>query len=350
MTKPVLIVGGGPAGLSAAHALASAGQKVVMVEKEDRLGGAPILSGYAKLVPSHEWAKDAIGGMVSRVEGNDLVEVHLGTTVDKFDGNPGDFKATLKNGKAIEAGATILTTGFTHFDSVNKPEWGFGTYPDVVTTTQVEQMLSSGAGVKCPSDGREPDRVAILLCVGSRDRQIGREWCSKICCTVSANIAMEIRESLPNCNVYIYYMDIRTFGLYEGDYYWASQEEYKVKYIKARIAEVTSDGKRLLVKGEDTLVKRPISIPFDMVVHAIGMDPNVDNMTISAVFGVDLNKYGYVNKTSTYAHLAETNRPGVFVAGSATGPETIDDSIAQGQAAAMAALNMVRNPVLEAAE
>jgi heterodisulfide reductase subunit A len=350
MTKPVLIVGGGPAGLSAAHAVASAGQKVVLVEKEDRLGGAPILSGYAKLVPSHEWAKDAIGGMVTRVEGNKNVEVLLGTTVDKFDGNPGDFTATLKGGKTVEAGAAILTTGFTHFDSVNKPEWGFGTYPDVVTTTQVEQMISSGKGVRCPSDGRKPDRVAILLCVGSRDRQIGREWCSKICCTVSANLAMEIREELPDSNVYIYYMDIRTFGLLEGEYYWGSQEEYKVKYIKARIAEVTSDGKRLLVKGEDTLVKRPISIPFDMVVHAIGMDPNVDNMTISAIFDVKLNKYGYIDKPSTYAHLAETSRPGVFVAGSATGPETIDDSIAQGHAAAMAALIGMRNPVMEAAE
>jgi heterodisulfide reductase subunit A len=350
MTKPVLIVGGGPAGLSAAHALASAGQRVVLVEKADRLGGAPILSGYAKLVPSHEWAKDAIGGMVDRVATNGFVDIRLDTIVKSFSGEPGDFTVVLSDGTTIEASATILATGFTHFDSVNKPEWGFGTYPDVVTTVQVEQMLSSGAGVKCPSDGRAPDRVAILLCVGSRDRQIGREWCSKICCTVSANIAMEIREALPNCNVYIYYMDVRTFGLYEGAYYWESQEEYKVKYIKARIAEVTSDGKRLLVKGEDTLVKRPISIPFDMVVHAIGMDPNVDNMTLGAVFGVKLNKYGYVEKASTYAHLAETNRAGVFVAGAATGPETIDDSIAQGQAAAMAALNLVNPPIREAAE
>jgi len=350
MSKPVLIVGGGPAGLSAAHALASAGRKVELVEKEDRLGGAPILSGYAKLVPSHEWAKDAIGGMVTRVEKDKAITISKGTIVDTFDGEPGHFTAKLKNGKTIEAETAILTTGFTHFDSINKPEWGFGTYPDVVTTVQVEQMLSTGAGVKCPSDGREPDRVAILLCVGSRDRQIGREWCSKICCTVSANIAMEIREALPNCNVYIYYMDIRTFGLYEGPYYWESQETHKVKYIKARIAEVTSDGKRLLVKGEDTLVKRPISIPFDMVVHAIGMDPNVDNMTLSAVFGIKLNKYGFVDKPSAYAHLSETNRPGVFVAGAATGPETIDDSIAQGQAAAMAALNFKPTVVKEAAE
>jgi heterodisulfide reductase subunit A2 len=350
MTRPVLVVGGGPAGLSAAHALASAGQGVVLVDKAASLGGAPIQSGYAKLVPSGEWAKDAIGGMVKRVETNKQIKVHLNSTVKSFTGSPGDFIATLSDGGKVEAGAAILTTGFTHFDSVNKPEWGFGTYPDVVTTTQVEQMLSSGKGVRCPSDGREPERVAILLCVGSRDRQIGREWCSKICCTVSSNLAMEIREHLPKCNVYIYYMDIRTFGLYEDTYYWKSQEEFKVKYIKARIAEVTSDGKRLIVKGEDTLVKRPITIPFDMVVHAIGMDPNVDNMTLSAIFDVKLEKHGHIAKASTYSNMSATSRPGVFVAGAATGPETIDDSIAQGQAAAMAALNAAQGAMKEAAE
>ncbi|MCB1516777.1 MAG: CoB--CoM heterodisulfide reductase iron-sulfur subunit A family protein [Hyphomicrobiaceae bacterium] len=349
-SKPVLVVGGGPAGLSAARALADAGQKVVLVDKEDRLGGAPILSGYAKLVPSHEWAKDAIGGMVSGVEGHDMVEVKTETRVDKFEGDPGNFVATLSDGSKVEASATILATGFTHFDSVNKPEWGFGMFPDVVTTTQVEQMISSGKGVHCPSDGRKPKRVAILLCVGSRDRQIGREWCSKICCTVSANMAMEIREELPDCHVYIYYMDIRTFGLYESDYYWKSQEEFKVKYIKARIAEVTSDGKQLIVKGEDTLVKRPITIPFDMVVHAIGMDPNVDNMTLSAVFGVDLHRHGYIARKDTYGIMGATSRPGVFVAGAAIGPETIDDSIAQGHAAAMSALAAARGGLAQAAE
>jgi heterodisulfide reductase subunit A2 len=341
MNKPVLVVGAGPAGLAAAHSLASVGQRVVLVEKEANLGGAPILSGYAKLVPSGEWAKDAIGGMVRRVEESDLVLVQKNKRVEKFAGEPGSFVATLSDGSMVEAAATILCTGFTHFDSVNKPEWGFGTFPDVVTTTQVEQMISSGRGIRCPSDGRKPQRVAILLCVGSRDRQIGREWCSKICCTVSCNIAMEIREELPDCHVYIYYMDIRTYGLYETKYYWRSQEEFKVKYIKARIAEVTSDGNKLIVKGEDTLVKRPITIPFDMVVHAIGMDPNVDNKSIAGVFGVKLQEHGHIAKGNAYGSLGETSRAGVFVAGAATGPETIDDSIAQGKAAAMAALQFV---------
>lgn len=150
MSDPVLIVGGGPAGLAAAHSLATVGQKSILIEKEDRLGGAPILSGYAKLVPSGEWAKDAIGGMVERVEKSGPVDIKTGVTVSEFSGNPGAFTAKLSDNKSIKASAALLTTGFTHFDSVNKPEWGFGTHQDVVTTTQVEQMISSGQGGALP--------------------------------------------------------------------------------------------------------------------------------------------------------------------------------------------------------
>lgn len=344
MSDPFLIVGGGPAGLSAAHAFATAGEKVILVEKTGILGGAPIHSGYAKLVPSGEWARDAIGSMVSRVMGNGSIEVITDEVVQTFEGSPCNFTATLRGGRTIRTRAAILCTGFTHFDSVNKPEWGFGRFPDVVTTTQVEQMMSSGKGVRRPSNGEPPKRVAILLCVGSRDRQIGREWCSKICCSVSAKMAMEIREELPDCHVYIYYMDIRTYGLLE-EIYWESQEKYKVKYIKARIAEVTSDGDKIIVKGEDTLVKRPITIPFDMVVHAIGMDPNVDNLTLASVFGIDLHNWGFIARRHAYGVMGATSREGVYVAGAAIGPETIDDSIAQGASAAMSALGMVKGLV-----
>ncbi len=338
MQQSILVVGGGPAGLSAAANIAEAGHKAILVEKEDRLGGAPILSGYAKLVPSGEWAKDAIGRMVERVENSPNVTVHKNTKVTKLDGEAGDFTATLSNGEEVKVAAVILATGFTHFDPINKPEWGFGTFPDVVTTTQVEQMVASGK-IACPSDGRVPERVCILLCVGSRDRQIGREWCSKICCTVSANLAMEIKELSPETDVYIYYMDIRTFGLYEDRFYWKSQEEFKTKFVKARIAEVTAspDG-RLLVKGEDTLVKRPIVIPFDMVVHAVGMDPNVENPEIANVFGVGLEKHGYIDRAEHYTNTCGTTRRGIYAAGAAYGPETIDDSISQGAAAAMRAV------------
>ena len=246
-----------------------------------KLGGAPILSGYAKLVPSGEWAKDAIGGMVRRVEESDLVSVQKNKSrkirrrarqlrrdaLRRLHGR-GSRRDPVHRVHALRFGEQARV-GLRHLPRRGHHHAG-----------GADDLL--GRGIRCPSDGRKPQRVAILLCVGSRDRQIGREWCSKICCTVSCNIAMEIREELPDCHVYIYYMDIRTYGLYETKYYWKSQEEFKVKYIKARIAEVTSDGNKLIVKGEDTLVKRPITIPFDMVVHAIGMDPNVDNKSIAA--------------------------------------------------------------------
>jgi heterodisulfide reductase subunit A len=349
MSDTVLVVGAGPTGLSAAAGVASIGKKVVLVEKEAVLGGAPILSGYAKLVPSGEWAKDAIGRMVKRVEDSPNVTIHKSTKVVKVEGEAGNFTATLSNGQSVNVGSIILGTGFTHFDSINKPEWGFGTYEDVLTTTQMEQMVSSGK-IACPSDGRVPERVAILLCVGSRDRQIGREWCSKICCTVSTNLAMEIKEISPQTDVFIYYMDIRTFGLYEDKFYWKSQEEYKTKFVKARIAEVTqSADKRLLVKGEDTLVKRPIVIPMDIVVHAIGMDPNEENPELARVFGIGLEHHGFVDKGEQYTSSFSSTRRGIYVGGAALGPEDIDTSISHGLAMAMRAVGDMNALVQKAA-
>jgi heterodisulfide reductase subunit A len=134
-------------------------------------------------------------------------------------------------------------------------------------------------------------------------------------------------------------MDIRTFGLYEDKFYWRSQEEFRTKFVKARIAEVTmGPDKRLLVKGEDTLVKRPIVIPFDLIVHAIGMDPNELNPEIARVFGVELEKHGFLEKGEHYTSSFASTRRGIYVGGSALGPEDIDTCISHGLAMAMRAV------------
>jgi heterodisulfide reductase subunit A len=148
-----------------------------------------------------------------------------------------------------------------------------------------------------------------------------------------------MKEISPKTDVFIYYMDIRTFGLYEDRYYWRSQEEFRTKYVKARIAEVTQGpDKRLLLKGEDTLVKRPIVIAFDLVVHAIGMDPNVDNLEIARVFGVKLEKHGFLDRGEQYTASFSSTRPGVYVGGAALAPEDIDTCISHGLAMATRAV------------
>ena len=341
MNDTILVVGAGPTGLSAAHGIASIGRKVVLVDKADRLGGAPILSGYAKLVPSGEWAKDAIGRMIERVEKNNLIKVHKHTTkVTKSRWRARQFHGDAlerRDGAGQRGGARHrlhplrldqqARVGLRHLRGRGHHDPG---------------RADGGRGARSPvpPTGARPERVAILLCVGSRDRQIGREWCSKICCTVSTNLAMEIKELSPKTDVYIYYMDIRTFGLYEDKFYWKSQEEFGTKFVKARIAEVTiaPDGKRLLVKGEDTLVKRPIVIPFDLVVHAIGMDPNEDNPEIAKVFGVGLEHHGFVDRGEHYTSSFASTRPGIYVGGSALGPEDIDTCVSHGLAMAMRAV------------
>jgi len=116
-------------------------------------------------------------------------------------------------------------------------------------------------------------------------------------------------------------MDIRTFGLYEDKFYWKSQEEYKTKFVKARIAEVTkSADNRLLVKGEDTLVKRPIVIPMDIVVHAIGMDPSEENPELAKVFGIGLEKHGFVEKGEQYTSSFSSTRRGILCGWCRVGP------------------------------
>ena len=128
MSAPILVVGGGPSGLAAARALAALGQPVVLVDKADRLGGAPILSGYAKLVPSGEWARDAIGSMVAPVESSPHVEIHRETQVESFEDGPQAFTARLGNGESRQVSAAILCTGFTQLDRRTESKMRSGLY------------------------------------------------------------------------------------------------------------------------------------------------------------------------------------------------------------------------------
>jgi len=154
-----------------------------------------------------------------------------------------------------------------------------------------EKLLKDGNFVR-PSNGEKPKKVAFIQCVGSRDRQIGNEYCSKVCCGITSKQAIEVRELLPGCKVFIFYIDMRMYGYWENEIYWPAQEKHKVNYIKGMATEIIKKGDSLIVKGEDTTMRRPMEIPMDMVILAVGMEPSEGTKKVADIFGVKKNKFG----------------------------------------------------------
>ncbi|OGL33931.1 MAG: pyridine nucleotide-disulfide oxidoreductase, partial [Candidatus Rokubacteria bacterium RIFCSPLOWO2_12_FULL_69_21] len=227
----ILIIGGGPAGLEAAGGVADLGYKAILVEKRDRLGGTPDSANYAALTHGMRDASEVMAEIVAAVSGNPLVDIRLNATVTESSGAAGDFRVTLQeNGRpaTVEAGAIIVATGFDHFDPGRATQmYGYYEYDDVITLTDAEAMLKEKKFVK-PSNGQVPERVCFIQCVGSRDRQLGNEYCSKVCCGIASKQAIEIRQLLPQCKVFIFYIDMRMYGYWENEIYWPAQEKYKV--------------------------------------------------------------------------------------------------------------------------
>jgi heterodisulfide reductase subunit A2 len=341
----ILIIGGGPTGLEAARGIADLGYKAILVEKREQLGGTPEASGYAALTPDMRDAGEAMQEMRDGVENNPNVEIMLNTEVTGSTGSTGDFKVSAtSNGKevTIDAGAVIIATGFTHFDPGRETQkYGYYEHDDVVTLVDAEKLLKSGNFVR-PSTGEKPKRVAFIQCVGSRDRQIGNEYCSKVCCGISSKQAIEIRELLPDCKVFIFYIDMRMYGYWENEIYWPAQEKHKVNYIKGMATEIIKKGDTLIVKGEDTTMRRPMEVPMDMVVLAVGMEPSAGTIAVADIFGVHKNKYNFIETIGGALNTVSTNTEGVFAAGACTGPSDLEDCISAAGSAAMKSIGAIR--------
>ena len=343
----VLIIGGGPAGLEAARLVGDLGAKAVVIEKRDHLGGTPIAENYAALTHGFRDAEEAMDDMMRAVTHHPNVEVRLGWEVAASEGNAGDFKVTVaKSGngasETINAGAVIIATGFQHFDPGRETQmYGYYEYDDVITLADAEHMLKHHKFVK-PSNGQAPERVCFIQCVGSRDRQIGNEYCSKVCCGISSKQAIEIRQQVPGAKVFIFYIDMRMYGYWENEIYWPAQEKYHVQYVKGIITEIIRKGDRLLVRGEDTTMGRPMEVPMDIVVLAVGMEPSRGTKDVAQIFGLKQNKYKFIEVPHDALDPTATSVPGIFVAGAAAGPKDLDDSIGMAGAAAAKAVALMR--------
>ena len=343
----VLIIGGGPAGLEAARGAAGLGAKVVLVERCENLGGAPINEHYAALTHGFRDAEQVMNEIIADVKSYQEVDVRLGCEVTAMSGGAGDFVVTLAkvgNGHSdvVNAGAIILATGFQHFDPGRETQmYGYYEFDDVLTLQDSERMLKEHNWVR-PSNGESPKRVCFIQCVGSRDRHIGNEFCSKVCCGIASKQAIEIRQQVPDCRVFIFYIDMRMYGYWENEIYWPAQEKYKVQYVKGIVTEILKKGDKLLVRGEDVAMGRPVEVLMDAVVLSNGMEPSEGTKQMAKIFGVKQNKYGYVDVPHDTLDPTATSVPGVFVAGAAAGPKDLDDCTGMGGAAAMKAVSLVR--------
>jgi len=341
----ILIIGGGPAGIEAARGIADLGYKAILIEKRDCLGGNPDEQQYAALTPDLRSTEETLEEMIAPIRDNENVEIMYNTLVTGAEGSAGNFSVkTISMGKEMEikAGAVIICTGFTHFDPGRETQkYGYYEHDDVITLTDAEKLLKAHNFVR-PSNGEKPKRICFIQCVGSRDRQIGNEYCSKVCCGISSKQAIEVRQQLPDCKVFIFYIDMRMYGYWENEIYWPAQEKYKVNYIKGMATEIVKKGDKLLVKGEDTTLRRPMEIPMDMVVLAVGMEPSEGTKKMADFFGLKKNKYGFIETIGGPMDTVSTHVPGVFAAGACTGPADLEDSVSMAGLAGMKAIASVR--------
>ncbi|MDP2744784.1 MAG: CoB--CoM heterodisulfide reductase iron-sulfur subunit A family protein [Dehalococcoidia bacterium] len=235
-------------------------------------------------------------------------------------------------------GAIVVATGYKTFDPSVCGEYGGGKLPDVISGLQLERMFNSsgptGGEVLRPSDGAHPKTVVLVSCVGSRDEQRGRPYCSKICCMYTAKQTILLKEHDPEVQCYVFYIDIRTGGKDYEEFARRAQEEYGALYLRGRVSRIYEDGKQLVVLGEDSLMGRPVEIRADMVVLATGVEANEGAAELAQTMKLSHDVYDFLTEAHPKLKPVETQTDGILVAGACVGPKDIPECVAQGGAAA----------------
>ncbi|MBO4312382.1 MAG: CoB--CoM heterodisulfide reductase iron-sulfur subunit A family protein [Desulfovibrionaceae bacterium] len=252
-----------------------------------------------------------------------------------------------------EVGAIVAATGYDLMDwKSNYGEYGGGRYPDVITSLQYERLLSAagptGGHILRPSDGREPKKVAFICCVGSRDRSIGRPYCSGFCCMYTAKQAVLTKDHIPDSQSYVFYMDIRAPGKLYDEFTRRAIEEYGTEYIRGRVSAIQPDGKgQYIVRAADTLLGKPVEVAVDLVVLAVGVEGAKGSGKLAETLHISYDNFGFFLESHIKLRPVETNTAGVFLAGSCQGAKDIPSSVAQGSGAAAKVIGLLSKPKLE---
>lgn len=333
---PILVAGGGLAGLRAALDAAATGREVLLVEAGARLGGG--VDRLPGLVQTGEAGHDGISALVRAVAAQPGIRVIFGRRVAALAGEPGRFRVALAaaeegGGEDVSADAVILATGCVPFDPDVLDTLGHAAIPDVVTSLAFEGQLAGAGRLARPSDGAVPASLAFLLCVGSRQRHpVDRGACSGICCAVALRQAL----AAGACARTIFAMDLRAHvpGTQEA-LDRAEAGGVAVRYARPHTLVPGPDGRGVAYRYVDTQGKEHEET-VDMVVLAVGLEVSEAVRSLARGAGIALSRHGFV-RTGCFEPV-ETSRAGVFVAGALRGPGEASLAAVQGSAAAQAAL------------
>jgi len=268
VSKRILVVGGGAAGLTAALEAAEAGYEVTLVEKEAQLGG---FAAECKQL----FSGTGLQPVVQTVSYHPRIQVLTATRIVRTAGQPGAFDVTVQsNGTTsnVRAGAIVVATGWKPYDAGRLGHLGYRSSPDVVTNVELERMAAQG-GIRRPSTGQPVQDVLFIQCAGSREKE-HLPYCSTVCCLATLKQAGYIHEQNPAARVYVVYKDMRTPGVYER--YYRQAQDHPLNFLtKGEVAglEKAPDGK-LAVTVKNTLLGEDIELRVDLVVLATGMAPN----------------------------------------------------------------------------
>lgn len=244
----------------------------------------------------------------------------------------------------IKVGAIILCPGLDRYDAAVRGELGLGRWKNVVSSLQFERILSASGPfqgeIKRPSDGRHPNKVAWIQCVGSRDPHNANPWCSSVCCMYATKQAIIAKEHDSHIEPTIFFMEMRAYGKDFDKYVERAKNDYSVRYQRAMISIIREDpttGDLILryALEDGTLIDEV----FDLVVLSIGLQPHKDAPEFAKIFGIDPNQYNFA-KTSTLKPV-QTSQNGIYVMGTYQGPKDIPETVMQGSAVAGEAMSLL---------
>lgn len=247
----------------------------------------------------------------------------------------------------VEVGSIIVATGYDQFDPSAIPQYGYGRYDNVLTGLHFERITCAAGptgGKIVLKNGKEPESVAIVHCVGSRDQNY-HEYCSRVCCMYGLKYAHLIKE-LTNADVYEFYIDMRCFGEGYEEFYKRLSEE-GVNFIRGKVAKVTDvaiseeEKGKLIVVAEDTLLGRLIRVPADMVILCAALEARSDADKVASLFTLNRRADGFFLERHVKLDPVATPTDGVFIAGCCEGPRDIPDTVAQAEATAAKALSLI---------